>query len=86
MGRPGANGDRGTARDPPDFLSLPNGKMLGAEDEIMDSEDAVWRDFVSGPLTWDQAINRLIGMGYLREDADDLVNEWAAAAEADAER
>lgn len=51
---------------------------------MMDSEDAIMLDFLTGPLTWDQAIHRLIGMGYLREDADEMINEWADAAEADA--
>lgn len=50
----------------------------------MDSEDAIMRDFLMGPLTLDQAIHRLVGLGYLREDADDLVNEWADIGEAEA--
>lgn len=49
----------------------------------MDSEDAIWREFLKGPLTLSQAVNRLEGMGYSREDAEDLVNEWADEAESE---
>lgn len=47
----------------------------------MDSEGAIMRDFLGGPLLRDQAIHRLIGLGYLQEDAEDLVDEWINAAD-----
>lgn len=42
----------------------------------MDSEDAVMRDFLDGPLTRDGAVHRLVGLGLLRENAEGLVSEW----------
>ena len=42
----------------------------------MHSVDAIMADFLTGPLTLDEAVNRLVGIGYLREDAEDQVIEW----------
>lgn len=47
----------------------------------MDSESAVMRDLLYGPLYPGEAIDRLVNMGYLRDDAEDLVNEWIDEAD-----
>lgn len=40
-------------------------------------EDAIYHEFAHGPLTLRKAIGRLVSIGYLREDAEDLADEWA---------
>ena len=42
-----------------------------------DSKSAIYRDFVETNLSILGAVYRLMGIGYGREDAQDLVNEWA---------
>jgi hypothetical protein len=48
---------------------------------MMDSEDAIKRDFLNRSLSWDQAIHRLLDMGYMGEDADEMIDGWTADAE-----
>lgn len=47
----------------------------------MDSEDAVFQEFVSGDLQSIDAIERLQKLGHQPKDAERLVDEWIEGQE-----
>ncbi|WP_316176181.1 hypothetical protein [Bradyrhizobium sp. SZCCHNRI1073] len=49
---------------------------------MADSESKVLRDFVTSPLSVDDAVRRLVALGYREGDAEDLVEEWIEAEHA----
>lgn len=65
-------------------LSRPRLAALGSDQDtsdsdrgkVMDSEDAIKREFQARDLDWISAIQRLQNLGYAQEDAEDMVAEW----------
>ena len=48
------------------------------------TEQEIYDDFARHGLSFIDAIHRLENIGYLPEDAEDMVSEWANGLEADA--
>lgn len=49
---------------------------------MSDHESKVLRDFLTSPLSIDDAVRRLVRLGYNEGDAEDLVGEWIEEAHA----
>jgi hypothetical protein len=49
----------------------------------MDSEDAIWNDFLALRIDVDEAIKRLCNLGITPYDARVMVMEWAEAGDPD---
>jgi hypothetical protein len=47
-----------------------------------DRESKILRDFLTSPLSVDDAVSRLVALGYQEGDAEDLVGEWIEAEHA----
>jgi|GEM_PF-5651893 len=43
---------------------------------MADSESKVLRDFLTSPLSVDDAARRLVRLGYKEGEAEDLIGEW----------
>lgn len=52
----------------------------------MKDEEAIYRDFCFNGLSFSGAVQRLVAIGYLQEDAEEVVDEWADALEWAAEK
>jgi len=50
-----------------------------------EAEDTIYHAFRDGDATIADAIHRLIAIGHLKEDAQEIVDEWTDELEADEE-